>query len=225
MRRAASWRVGMTGRLADVRRGRAGRLVPGGAVTALGLALLSAAGTAAPAAPRPTIPVREVRQLETGQIRRPASVAFASSPGTFYVAPADRRRAGSSRVALVDAFGGSASSAQLGIRAAGLELAFDASRRVLVAFDGSTGELTTIATHRSGRPARVLSRARVRGLFGIRAAGVAVDRSSGALFVLDQRAGRIAAVPARSWRTRGGSGRDRQGSWVHPPPLAPPHRP
>src|ERR671922_262798 len=121
MRRAASWRVGMMGRLAEVRRGRAGKLLPGGAVAALGLALLSAAGTAAPAAPRPTIPVREVRQLETGQIRRPASVAFASSPGTFYVAPADRRRAGSSRVALVDAFGGSASSAQLGIRAAGLE--------------------------------------------------------------------------------------------------------
>src|ERR671925_1373223 len=219
MRRAASWRVGMTGRLADVRRGRAGRLVPGGAVTALGLALLSAAGTAAPAAPRPAIPVREVRQLETGQIRRPASVAFAPSPGRFYVAPADRR-SGSSRVALVDSFGESASSAQLGIRAAGLELAFDASRRALVAFDGSTGKVTTIATRRSGRPARVLSRVRVSRLAGIRAAGVAVDRSSGTLFVLDRTSGRIAAVPARLWRTRGGSGRGRQVSWIYLARLA-----
>src|ERR671922_2195716 len=170
----------MMGRLAEVRRGRAGKLLPGGAVAALGLALLSAAGTAAPAAPRPTIPVREVRQLETGQIRRPASVAFAPSPGRFYVAPADRRRAGSSRVALVDAFGESASSAQLGIRAAGLELAFDVKRRALVAFDGSTGKVTTIATRRSGRPARVLSRVRVSRLAGIRAAGASRRRASGA---------------------------------------------
>jgi uncharacterized protein YjiK len=180
----------------------------------LGLGLLVVTTAATAAVDVRGLSLRSVRAFETraGGVARPASVAFDGIRGRFYVVPArDTGEDGVSPVGVFDFLGDPGTPAKSATLLAGLPATFAAADDRLVLFDDSTDDVVTISVDDAGRADRMPTRVHVGELGGIRAAGIAADPSSGALFVLDGQSGTIVELSASTWH---GSAVDGDVKWI-----------